>query len=100
MFGPDEMFIDLKSRMSEVDCGIVPRAAQYLFKKADADPDIDTIILKAACLEVYMEKLKDLLDPHTRRKLKVVSTKSGSRVEGLSWRHVRTPQDLNMCTIT
>jgi len=100
IFGPDEMFIDLNGRITEVDCGIVSRAVQYIYKKADTDPDIDTIILKTACFEIYMEKIKDLLDPQTNRELKVLSSNTGPLVEGLLWKHVRTPQDLNMCIIT
>jgi len=100
IFGPDEMFIDLKVRIAEIDCGIVSRAVQYIFKKADIDPDIDTIILKTACFEIYMEKIKDLLDPQTNRALKIVSSNTGPLVEGLLWKHVRTPQDFNMCIIT
>jgi len=99
MFGPDEMFIDLNAILSEEHCGIVPRAAQYIFKKADSDPHTDTIVLKAGCLEVYMEKIKDLLDPHTGKKLRIVSTKQGAQVDGLLWKHVRTPEDLNQCVI-
>jgi len=100
IFGPDEMFIDLNVRIAEFDCGIVSRAVEYIYKKADTDPDIDTIILKTACFEIYMEKIKDLLDPQTNRALKVVSSNTGPLVEGLLWKHVRTPEDFNMCIIT
>ena len=51
MFGPDQMYLDPNARTSEVDCGMVPRAARYIFTKADADPNIDLIIIKASCLE-------------------------------------------------
>jgi kinesin family protein 5 len=50
-------------RGDEELAGIIPRMFDFLFKCiSEADPDVEFAI-KCSYLEIYMEKIKDLLDP-------------------------------------
>jgi kinesin family protein 5 len=50
-------------RGHEEHAGIIPRMFDHLFNCiAESDPDIEFNI-KCSYMEIYMEKIKDLLDP-------------------------------------
>lgn len=55
MLGPD---ID-----DEVNKGIIPRMVEGIFEKIEGAPEDIEFTVKVSFIEIYMEKIKDLLDP-------------------------------------
>jgi kinesin family protein 5 len=90
MFGPD----DGDGLQPEL-LGIVPRAAQQIFDYIEAYPDDDTeFTLRCSLLEVYQEKMKDLLRP-TSEKLRVKDLpQKGLVIDGLSKEYVTCAGDV------
>jgi len=103
MFGPDAEYLDPKQTMKSMQMGLIPRAVSFIFnyvESIDSDPNIDSITVKAACLEVYMEKMRDLLDPTSKKDLKILQNKSkGTYVNKLSWKTILQPMDVIKCII-
>ncbi len=76
MFGPDIFDQELK--------GIIPRAAADIFRIWDISPDVKEVEIRCSMLEIYMERLRDLLtDEAVDLKVKQ-SPSRGIYVEGLS----------------
>jgi len=103
MFGPDADYLDPNETMKSAQMGLIPRAASFIFNYVegiDSDPNVDSITVKAACLEVYMEKMRDLLDPTSKKELKIMQNKSrGTYVNNLSWKTILQPMDVIKCII-
>jgi kinesin family protein 5 len=53
--------------------GITPRVVDTVFEKIEASPPSLDFTLKVSMVEIYLEKLRDLLDP-TRDTLEVCAT--------------------------
>lgn len=90
MFGPDG-----GDGLQPELLGIVPRAAQQIFDYIEAYPDDDTeFTLRCSLLEVYQEKMKDLLRP-TSEKLRVKDLpQKGLVIDGLSKEYVTCAGDV------
>jgi kinesin family protein 5 len=43
-------------------CGIIPRMVQTLFAKIQASPDTIDFTIKVSMVEIYLERIRDLLD--------------------------------------
>jgi hypothetical protein len=43
--------------------GVIPRAIEDVFSRADADADADALLVRVSFLEIYNETLRDLLNP-------------------------------------
>ena len=74
--------------------GIIPRMFEHLFTCiAEADPDIEFSI-KCSYLEIYMEKIMDLLDPK-KTNLQVKEDKlKGLYVQDATEVYVGTPDEM------
>lgn len=84
MYGPDEMTPDLM--------GIVPRASRHIFQHIENDTRPIEYSIKASFLEIYREKIRDLLKP-SDKELKVrESPQKGVWVEGLTEEFVSCEQ--------
>jgi hypothetical protein len=87
MFGPD---IKDKSRW-----GIIPRSCAHIFNYIEEDQSGIEFTIKCSFLEIYLETVRDLLDPRQHDALKVRETpQKGVWVEGLSEHYVSAVQDV------
>ncbi|OMJ09198.1 Kinesin heavy chain [Smittium culicis] len=76
MMGPD---ID-----NDETRGVIPRIVQGIFNKIDQSPNSIEYFVKVSYMEIYMEKIRDLLDP-TKKRLQVHEDKiNGVHVKGLT----------------
>ena len=85
MLGPDWRDEELK--------GIIPRAAELLFAGVDRAEEGSELSLKCSVLEIYKEKVRDLLDPQERN-LPVKEGPNGIYVEGLTALYVISVEEL------
>jgi kinesin family protein 1 len=79
------------------DIGIIPRTCSELFNRIDrnTDPSI-TYGAEVSYIEIYNEKVRDLLNPKNKSNLKVREHPStGPYVEDLSRLVVRSFEDIN-----
>eukprot|EP01084_Bolivina_argentea_P190115 326800_1 len=65
MFGPEDNETNPKLM------GIIPRSISYIFSEIEDDPNIIEARVKVAFLEIYKEKLRDLLNPKSKKQLKI-----------------------------
>jgi len=74
--------------------GIIPRMNSTIFEGVmNADPNIEFVV-KASYIEIYMEKIRDLLDP-TKQSLQVREEKTkGIWVEGATEVYVSSEKDV------
>jgi hypothetical protein len=87
MFGPD---IKEKSKW-----GIIPRACAHIFSFIEEDQEGVEFTIKCSFLEIYLETVRDLLDPRHKEALKVRETpQKGVWVEGLSEHYVSSESDV------
>ena len=74
--------------------GIIPRCASYIFDQVGALEDVEEMTVSVSFLEVYREKIRDLLSP-SQRSLKIREDKKGNvTVEGLDSEYCTNQQDL------
>ena len=60
--------------MSEFEAeqrGIIPRCCQYLFETLEASQDLHEVTIKCSFVEIYKEKLQDLLMPDSGTQMKI-----------------------------
>ena len=60
--------------MSSLDAeqrGIVPRSCQFLFEHFAVVEDVEEVTIKCSFVEIYLERLQDLLMPDSGKKLKI-----------------------------
>eukprot|EP01138_Halocafeteria_seosinensis_P014116 gb/GECG01014414.1/.p1 GENE.gb/GECG01014414.1/~~gb/GECG01014414.1/.p1 ORF type:complete len:1196 (+),score=251.93 gb/GECG01014414.1/:1-3588(+) len=72
------------------DRGIIPVASEEIFKRIQNNEDESTTFkVETSMLEIYMEKIRDLFNPHEGVNLKIrMDPKDGFFVEGLSLNRV------------
>ena len=77
--------------------GLIPRIVKEIFDRINnGSPDIEYNV-KVAMIEIYMEKIKDLIDP-TRENLNVREDKvKGLYIEGLSETEVINAEEAYTC---
>ncbi|CBY41289.1 unnamed protein product, partial [Oikopleura dioica] len=74
--------------------GIIPRVAHGLFQKIYEQPEHLEFIIKISYVEIYLDKIRDLLDP-SRVNLPVQENRVGtSFVKGASERFVASPEEV------
>nr|CAG4715044.1 unnamed protein product [Naegleria fowleri] len=76
MMGPNE---ELKGYCTDTNLkGLIPRIVENIFEKVEnSDPDIEFTI-QVSYIEIYLEKIRDLLDP-TQQNLKIKEDKESGR---------------------
>ena len=84
-----------KSKSDRKTRGIIPRMVENVFKYIDESPDYIEFMVKVSILEIYMEELRDLLDPKRKKNMKIRSDKhKGIYVEKLTEVYVSTPEEV------
>ena len=74
--------------------GIIPRVAYDIFDKIYQQPENLEFIIKISYFEIYLDRIRDLLDP-TRENLPVHEDRDGSCfVKGASERFVASPDEI------
>eukprot|EP00753_Platysulcus_tardus_P004419 PLAT12539.27.p1 GENE.PLAT12539.27~~PLAT12539.27.p1 ORF type:complete len:767 (-),score=353.58 PLAT12539.27:1059-3359(-) len=74
--------------------GIIPRSFDHIFERIAAASEESTFLVQASMLEVYMEKVRDLLSPDVTNSLRVVSSATSfGCVPDLSWHEVKCAAD-------
>lgn len=74
--------------------GIVPRISHHLFSQIEkASPDIEYTV-EVSCMEIYMEQIKDLLNPGVTEFAIHEDKENGVYVKGLSHAFVTTDEEL------
>lgn len=79
--------------------GLIPRVVRQLFQTVGRNPPSVVTEIKASYVQIYMEKIQDLLDPHTQNlRLREVSAQNGKKgvvfVEGCKVCTVKSRQDM------
>ena len=75
--------------------GLIPRTAESIFQAMDSCPSDLEVSIKCSMLEIYKERLRDLLDITNTQALKVKETPAqGVFVEGLRAEWVVSPYEL------
>eukprot|EP01084_Bolivina_argentea_P142510 250361_1 len=72
--------------------GLIPRILYELIDKLKADEDIAFYNISVAFIEIYQEKLRDLIRPRLRIQLRYVGV--GSELINLSWNDINNYNDL------
>merc|ERR1719397_601664 len=72
--------------------GLIPRSAQFLFDEIGRSTSFQEASVEVSFVEIYMEKLLDLLNPGQR--LKLWDSIDGIFCEGLSYRPVQSPEEV------
>eukprot|EP01084_Bolivina_argentea_P287385 493131_1 len=65
MFGPED------DHSHPQKMGIIPRSVSYIFSEIEEDPDIIEARIKVSFVEIYKEKLRDLLNPSSKKALSI-----------------------------
>ena len=92
MFGPDEVISDYAS-CDPAHYGIVPRAADHLFTGLEASDSESQFIVQCAYLEVYNNKLNDVLANQQNLAIREYKGK-GLCVEGLTHEMVSSSEEV------
>mmetsp|Transcript_28371 Transcript_28371/g.34633 ORF Transcript_28371/g.34633 Transcript_28371/m.34633 type:complete len:339 (-) Transcript_28371:1932-2948(-) len=86
--------MDFNGTHSEIGMGIIPRVAKDLFRAMfESSEDIEFTI-KVSFVEIYMERIRDLLNPSKGGSLKIRESKDDLVVEGVQENYVSDPKDL------
>lgn len=92
MYGPGNVAID--SVPPDLQ-GIVPKASRFVFDHIEASVDYDTeITLRCSFMEVYKEKMQDLLRPNSEMLRVKELPQRGLFVDGLSREYVTCASDV------
>jgi hypothetical protein len=67
--------------------GVVPRAVQFLYQSLDLLPETSEVRCKVSVMEIYNEKVKDLIAPGGNLQIREEVSGRGVYVEGLTEVH-------------
>jgi len=51
--------------------GVIPRACDYLFESIENNEEIEEALIKISCVEIYNERIQDLLSENPKEKLRL-----------------------------
>mmetsp|Transcript_52228 Transcript_52228/g.86420 ORF Transcript_52228/g.86420 Transcript_52228/m.86420 type:complete len:908 (+) Transcript_52228:109-2832(+) len=75
--------------------GIIPRSVSYIFAEIEQDEEIMEARIKVSFVEIYKEKLRDLLNPSSKKNLAVRLGENGqSRISNVTETYVLTLLDV------
>ena len=80
---------DLSQKLSDM-AGIIPRVAHLLFATTHSVPDTHQFFIEASFIEIYNEKVKDLLDKASAELKVREDPKHGVHISGLIKKHVQS----------
>lgn len=90
MQGPSMIFESMMGAEIIPEAGILQRTVKQIFSKIHDAPSNMEFSIKISILEIYCEKIKDLITPTNSESLKIKQDKEdGIYVEGLSEIYVR-----------
>jgi hypothetical protein len=92
MYGPDDVLTGFEGSMPE-DHGIVPRVCAQLFASMEGADEVSTYIVHVSYIEVYNDRLRDLLGKKSALLLRE-STAKGLMIEGLSHHLTSCPSEV------
>jgi len=73
--------------------GIIPRVVEYIFQLIEEADEVFEFVLKISYCEIYLEKLRDLLNPKNKT-LKIRENKAGIYIQGITEMYVRDEKDV------
>jgi kinesin family member 5 len=85
--------------LSADNCGLIPRIVRNIFEELDRKSDQSasdslTFTLKVSYVEIYMERVKDLLDP-AKQNLRIRETKGkGVWIQDVTTMYVSTEEEI------
>ena len=83
------------SEMTSQHRGIIPRSCQAIFDHFETAEDIEEVTIKCSFLEIYKEKLQDLLMPDNKDQLKIRENKDKTiYVQGIHEEYVGSFDDV------
>ena len=91
MFGPED-----DNGQSPKKMGIIPRSISYIFSEIEEDDEILEARIKVSFVEIYKERLRDLLNPNKKQnKLAIRMGENGQiRISNVTQTHVLTLLDV------
>eukprot|EP00966_Prymnesium_polylepis_P110638 2559198-Prymnesium_polylepis.1 len=92
MFGPDEVLQNF-TRCDPALWGLVPRATEQLFEGLANGPDDSTFLLQVSYIEVYNDRLNDLIFEEQNMLLRE-TPHGGLKIDGLKYATVHTPRQV------
>jgi len=73
--------------------GIIPRVVEYIFQLIEEADEVYEFVLKISYCEIYLEKLRDLLNPKNKT-LKIRENKAGIYIQGITEMYVRDEKEV------
>jgi len=75
--------------------GIIPRMVDNIFNYIEESPDHIEFMVKLSIIEIYMEELRDLLNPEKKKRMKIrTDSNNGVYVEHLTEVYVSSPEEV------
>lgn len=85
-----------KGRMDPSVRGIIPRMVDNIFDFIADSPETAEFMVKISVMEIYMEELRDLLNPENKNSMRIRSTPTkGVYVEGITEVYVSSPEEVH-----
>merc|ERR1719233_2717098 len=88
MFSPEGGRVGLNS---DTGMGLIPRCISTIIERMSESKEVDEFDLNLAIMEIYREKIRDLVTPGVKLHLRYVGR--DSQVDNLSWWKVTTPKE-------
>jgi len=88
MFAPEGGRVGLNS---DTGMGLIPRCISTIIERMSESKEVEEFDLNLAIMEIYREKIRDLLTPGVKLQLRYVGR--DSQVDNLSWWKVTSPSE-------
>ena len=74
--------------------GIVPRMVQTIFRRIENSPEEIEFTVSVSMLEIYLEEVKDLLNPSKKKLLIKQDPQKGVFIPGLVEKYIATQEEI------